>query len=196
MCTTILLVGCSNSNDKVEVMESEAVSESIAEELTENETEEVYETEEVQESETVKETESNMVAENDQEKGKNTITVYGSSNGGGFSIEIPVSWDGLYEAEQITNGGFNGLEFTHTKTVESGWGGHLFTVLFVSNSEKRDGEIIYPAYAIVRQTGEGDFIFLYPSDVQFSLEDDGLRDEYKRMVEERSEIEKSFKLAD
>ena len=113
-----------------------------------------------------------------------------------FNLKLPKSWEGKYKLEMSSDFEYDTysnyasyyVQFKEKSNCESGYGGHLFTIVLTDDSQ-------YDNYGIGNKFGEMKMdkkYYLYvvnPTDVQFSFD---FMDVYKELSNNQDEILRSI----
>ena len=102
----------------------------------------------------------------------------------GFSLTIPVSWEGLYRVDESATG----VSFINIRNENVGVGGYLFGIYISDNTEPID----WGFRELLKADGKYYYIHT-PTDVQFAYEDESLYNEYTTMEKDIELIIESFR---
>lgn len=127
-------------------------------------------------NENASDTNNSNQEQTEQNAGTNESTAGDTQQGGSiietgfyYTITLPGDWNGKYICNDIEDNVSSCLAFYEKESADTEYGGHLFTVMLLPESEDYTQ---YPSYDYmgVLKTPEGDFnmVVLYPTDVQFS----------------------------
>ncbi len=104
-----------------------------------------------------------------------------------FYMELPGSWAGHYDVKK----GENYYSYYNVENAEAGYGGVLFSITsYYSEDEWKD----LPDYRFLAQKDGVYYVALFPTDVQFDMEDEENMQLYYEMKEDVETILDSFYL--
>ncbi|MGF7033661.1 hypothetical protein J2T17_004609 [Paenibacillus mucilaginosus] len=114
-----------------------------------------------------------------------------------FKLRLPAYWKDAYEVEKQEGQGGTLAQVHFIHTPNQAGGGVLFSVLVLSQEswEVEGQQLLELGGSHITQLGEREgcvFLFITPSDVQFSLDDEEKKTDYMSMSDDLGAIKSSF----
>jgi hypothetical protein len=128
----------------------------------------------------IPEAEAKGEADNDE---KNEITYKDY-----FTLELPLTWEDKYFLEELEAAdNITVIEVVNKANRDAGCGGTLFYIQKYPKEIWEEYKNDAPG-TVLGESGDYDFVYTKVSDVQYSLEDDKLKNEYNDMIENIPQI--------
>ena len=108
----------------------------------------------------------------------------------GFTVTMPEAWkeDCIIE-EEGARVSFYSAANRHLDYGDVEYdAGELFTILVPEDSMKTEDGYVYPSYEVIGQYNGADMLVVYPTDVQFNMEDADAQQQYRDMQAQIPEI--------
>jgi len=108
-----------------------------------------------------------------------------SNKGLNFSLTLPVSWAGLYRADERSDG----VSFIDVRNADAGYGGFIFGIAVSNDRSPEEWTGV-----LLAQNGGKYYYITTPSDVEYAYDDAKLTAEYTSMQQDVDSIKATFKL--